>query len=358
MASARRWPARCSVAERVGAVGIIVNPWAGKDLRRMHAPAGHTPDTAKVGIVRRAAIAAVESGASRVVLARDVARIAERAAKGLDRVELLDGPATGSALDTRRAAAELQRLGCSPLVVLGGDGTCRDVAIGTSAVTLIAISTGTNNVFPAHLDATSAGCAAGLLAAGLVTADQVATPAKVLHVTVGGPQRADQHHLALVDVAVLDGTHVGARAVLRPAGITAVVAAIAAADSTGLSSIAGRIRPIRRDHPGAVAVTLGGSRRVRVPIVPGAFETLHVDTVTDIAEGHAVVVAGPAVVAFDGERDVVVGAHETISITVGRDGPLVVDVAMTLRLAAERQLFDVPYAPPDPLPATEARHAR
>ena len=45
-------------------VGIIVNPNAGKDIRRLVTPATHTSDVTKVGIVRRAIVAAFESGAS------------------------------------------------------------------------------------------------------------------------------------------------------------------------------------------------------------------------------------------------------------------------------------------------------
>ncbi len=142
----RCWEADTSVSD----VGIIVNPWAGKDIRRLHAPVGHSPDTAKIGIVRRIAIGALEAGASRVIATRDVGRIAERALAGVDGAHLVDGPGTGSALDSRRGATQLAELGCAPIVVLGGDGTCRDVALGAPHTTMIAISTGTNNVFPVH----------------------------------------------------------------------------------------------------------------------------------------------------------------------------------------------------------------
>jgi predicted polyphosphate/ATP-dependent NAD kinase len=58
----------------VSAVGIIVNPWAGKDVRRLHAATGHTPDAAKIGIVRRIAVAALDAGADRVYAAGDSGR--------------------------------------------------------------------------------------------------------------------------------------------------------------------------------------------------------------------------------------------------------------------------------------------
>ena len=52
------------------------------------------------------------------------------------------------------------------VVALGGDGTCRDVATGWPEAPLIAISTGTNNVFPTAVDGTTAGVAASLRQAG------------------------------------------------------------------------------------------------------------------------------------------------------------------------------------------------
>jgi hypothetical protein len=330
----------------VGIVGIVVNPWAGKDVRRLHAPVGHTPDTAKVGIVRRVASAALETGAERVIVARDTGRIGERAIAGLDRAELLDGPGTGSALDTRRAAAQFAELGCRVVVAVGGDGTCRDVALGWRGAPLIAMSTGTNNVFPAMVDATSVGTAAGLVASNAIPLAATSRPAKVLDVSIDQPDGSTTRDLALVDVALIDAAHTGARAVVRAGSIKTVIAAIAAPASTGLSSIAGRLHPLRRDEPGAVVVRLdeGGHRRVRAPIMPGHFDTLTVESVEHVAEGEPVRLDGPGVLAFDGERDRVLGGGITAVVTVAHDGPAIIDVARTLACAAHRALFDDPEA--------------
>jgi hypothetical protein len=322
-------------------VGVVVNPWAGKDIRRLHAPSGHSPDTAKVGIVRRMAIAALDAGAPRVVAARDGARIAERALRGLDRTELIDGPETGSYLDSRRGAGQLAELGCSPIVVLGGDGTCRDVAIGAPGVTLLPISTGTNNVFPRFVDGSSAGTAAGLVASGAIDVDGVARPAKLLHVEIHHADGTTVHDLALVDVALIDDVRTGARAVLRPGSVLAVVAAISSPASTGLSAIAGRVHPLGRHSSGAVVVKLGGSRRVHVPIVPGVIDEIGIASVDELRDGASVELLGPGVLAFDGERDRVLGPDATATITVRHDGPLVVDVDRVLHCAASRRLFDV-----------------
>jgi hypothetical protein len=326
----------------VGSVGIVVNPVAGKDVRRLHAPAGHTSDSAKVGIVRRIGVAALESGAEAVLIARDTGRIGERALAGIEAVELVEGPGTGSALDTRRAAARFAELACDVVVVLGGDGTCRDVAIGWPDAPMIAVSTGTNNVFPAMVDATSAGTAAGMVASGNVLASATGQRAKLLHVTVDGDDPGDSD-LALVDVALIEAVDVGARAVLRASSILAVVAAIASPASTGLSSIAGRLQPLGRHEPGAVEVRLGGgSRSLRAPIVPGMFDDVSVASVEHVADGDAVQLDGPGVLAFDGERERLLVDGGRAMVTVHRDGPLVVDVADTLACAARRGLFEHP----------------
>jgi predicted polyphosphate/ATP-dependent NAD kinase len=329
----------------VGTVGIVVNPWAGKDVRRLHAPVGHTPDTAKIGIVRRVASAALETGAERVLVARDTGRIGERATAGVDGSELLDGPGTGSALDTRRAAAQFAELGCSVVVALGGDGTCRDVAIGWRRAPLIAVSTGTNNVFPAMVDATSAGTAAGLIASGAIANVVAGGRTKVLDVTITEADGSMSTDLALVDVALIEATHTGARAVVKAGSVRAVVAAIAEPASTGLSSIAGRVHPLTRYEPGAVVVRLGQQgRRVRAAIMPGHHDTLTIACVEHVADGVPVQLAGPGVLAFDGERDRVLGDGATATVTVRGDGPLVVDVSAMLVCAAKLGLFDVPEA--------------
>ncbi len=328
----------------VAAVGVIVNPWAGKDLRRLHAPTGHTPDAAKVGILRRVVIAALDAGASAVLVADDVSRIAARAVHGIDGAALVEGPGTGSALDTRRAATSLHDAGCRPIVVLGGDGTCRDAAMGAPDALLLAVSTGTNNVFPRFVDGTSAGTAAGLVAGGLVPWEAVSARAKQIHVEVVDGH-ASHHDIALVDVGLIDAARTGARAVLRASSVRAVVAAMATPASTGLSAVAGRVAPVRRGDDGGVLVTLDGSDRlVRVPLVPGTVDDLAVADVVRLADGQAVVWTGPGVLAYDGERDRVLSRTATVTVSVRRDGPWVLDVERTLACAVRRRLFDRPAA--------------
>ncbi len=334
----------------MSAVGVIVNPWAGKDVRRLHAPAGHSPDSAKIGIVRRVAIAAVEAGAGRVLVAADSGGIGRRAIAGVAHAELVEGPDTGSALDTRRAATQLAEQHCTPIVVLGGDGTCRDVAIGAPRATVLAISTGTNNVFPRVIDGSSAGTAAGLLASGRVPVAGTVRQAKRLVVTIERAGVTVETDIALVDVAAIATTQTGSRAVLRAGAIVAVVAAIAHPTSTGLSAIAGRLHPLERDEPGAVHVRLCepalGGRRLRAPIVPGQFEVVGVQHLEVLPDGGTVSFEGPLVLAYDGERERQLPAGSVAHVRVERTGPYMVDVDHVLLYAAHHQLFDEPVDQP------------
>ena len=324
-------------------VGIIVNPNAGKDIRRLVTPATHTSDVTKVGIVRRAIVAAAESGAERILLAPDRHHLAERAADGIDApVEIVDEPVTGSRFDTIAAARRFWKEQVGALIALGGDGTSRDVALGWPDAPLIAVSTGTNNVYPTAIDGTSAGAAAAFVATGAVSLEEVGRRSKRIVVRIDdGATSIDD--VALVDLAFVDTDFIGARAVRDPHTLRKVVAAIATPTSTGLSSIAGRLHPVDRNESGGVLVSLGdGGRAVRVPLAPGSFTTMRVSEVRPLAEGEEIVVTGRTILAFDGERDRTVSDEGRVTIRIESSGPLLVDVDRTLLLAAERRLFDTP----------------
>lgn len=336
---------------------MIVNPIAGKDIRRLVTAAGHTSDASKIDVVTRAAIAALESGATRVLLASDPHHLAERATAGLgSRVETVDTPVHGERADTIAAAARMWKECVGALIVLGGDGTCRDVALGWPNAPLIAISTGTNNVYPSPVDATSAGAAAGFVTTGAVDQAAVCRRSKCIATTIALPSGEVIDDLALVDLALVDTTFVGARAILDPSTVRIVVASTASPATTGLSSIAGRLLPIDRWTPGGVLIRLGpGGRRLRVPLAPGSFATVEVLDVVPLADGERVDLHGPGVLAFDGERDRWISADTTATASVEMAGPLIIDVESTLLIAARHNLFE---AHPAPHAHTEGRDGR
>jgi predicted polyphosphate/ATP-dependent NAD kinase len=327
----------------VATVGIIVNPHAGKDIRRLNSAAGQTSDAAKIGILRRVAAGALEQGVDRLLLSTDTHHLAERAVEGLaGPTELLESPLTGSHLDTIASAAAMWKQGAQVVVTLGGDGTCRDVATGWPQVPLIAISTGTNNVFPSNVDGTTAGVAAALVASGDVCLDEVSRPAKRITLDIDDSGRATIiHETALVEAALIDVPFVGARAVTDASSIRWVLACIASPASTGVASIAGRVQPVGRDESCGVLVRLGGdSRHVRVPLAPGSFVTVTIDSVQHVALAETIDLVGGGVLAFDGERTLPVGPGARITASITQSGPWVIDVDRVLALAARDGGFD------------------
>jgi hypothetical protein len=330
----------------VSTVGIIVNPHAGKDIRRLVSAAGHTSDSVKIGIMRRVAAGALEQGIDRVLMSTDTHHLAERAVEGLDgNIEFVEGPKTGSHLDTVAAARAMWKAEAGAVVALGGDGTCRDVTIGWPEVPLIPISTGTNNVFPSSVDGTTAGVAAALVATGVI--ESLVAPAKRVELTIDEPGKDSvAHDAALVEAALIGTAFVGARAVNDPASIRWVVACIANPASTGLASIAGRVYPVRRDAPGGVVIHLAapgtsGTRQIRVPLAPGTFATLEVESIEPIGESTPIQLPGGGVLAYDGERDTPVAADAIISVSITPSGPRLIDVESTLTAAALGGQFDV-----------------
>ena len=315
---------------------------AGRDVRRLLGRAlQQTPDM-KRNQIQRAVVGAVAAGAQRVLLMRDVFRSAESAIEGLRlhaEVALLDGPMETHAGDTQYAARALRDEGCGALIVLGGDGTNRQVALAWPEAPLIPLSTGTNNVFPEMLEATSAGAAAGLVAAGAVHIDEVSQRCKLVEIEYSDAEM----DLALVDVAVLDGDHAGSLLAFDPTQLRDLVLTRAEPAAVGMSPIGGLLQPVGRNDPGGLAVRCtapgAGGTPLLVPISPGIYRTAYVAEAAKLAEGVWTRVIGPGVLATDGDRTRTLAAGEAARVRVVRHGPRVIDVPRSLALAAERGVF-------------------
>ena len=319
-------------------VGIIANPAAGKDIRRLVASASPSSDVSKIGMIRRAVIGAVEGGARRILLSGDRQELARRALDGLEslgaELEIFDDGLTGDARDTTDAAQRMAKEDTGAVVVLGGDGTHRDVARGWLEAPLVAVSIGTNNVFPSAVEATIAGHAAARVATGAVALDHVSATAKVIHAAFGGAEPED---LALVEVALIDGSFVGSRAVWDATALRVVVAAIAEPTTVGLSAVAAMAHAVARDEPGGVRVDIGApGTSVRAPIAPGLYAEVDVERVTRFGEGDEATLMGPGVCTFDGERDRVLAADDEVRLVIRRDGPRVIDIERAMRAIAPK----------------------
>jgi predicted polyphosphate/ATP-dependent NAD kinase len=286
---------------------------------------------AKIGIIRRAVVGAVEGGAQRLLITDDRRALGLRAIDGLSldaEVAFLDAPPYDSGVNSQNAAAIFRDRGVGAVIVLGGDGTHRDVAKGWRNAPVVAVSTGTNNVFPRQVEATIAGQAAGVVASRQLPIHKVASQAKIIDVELDHGE-AEQ---ALVDIALVDESFTGSRAVWKGQSLLEMVAAIAERATVGLSSIASRVAPTTRHQPGGVHVTFGDGERFRVPIAPGLFSEVEIASWRRLRANDFVEMSGPGVLSFDGERDLVLASGRSALVTVSHDGLWVIDIEKVMSL--------------------------
>ena len=345
-------------------VGIIANPAASKDIRRLVAQGRVVPDWEKVNIVRRALLGLQSVGVDRVLAMPDSSHLVQRAADDPHlsvEVELLRMSALYNEGDTVRAAAAMSEQGVDCVITLGGDGTNRAVAKGTCELPMVAISTGTNNVFPVMVEGTTAGMAAGLVASGSVPLDQAAVRSKTLAVLVDGEDR----DIALVDVALSKERFVASRAIWDMNTIYEVFLTRAEPSSIGLSSIGARLEAVSMSDAGGLhyriaAVEEGdgnsedtaqdglpderldGYLYVRAPIAPGSVPVVGIESWQRLSDGQRVTIERRnSTVALDGERSFSVNSDNLLEIEVRRNGPPVVNVDATLRHAVASGVFQV-----------------
>jgi predicted polyphosphate/ATP-dependent NAD kinase len=329
-------------------VGIVANPLSGRDIRRLVSHASVFPTAEKANMIQRMLTAFGAVGVQRVLLGTDLGGISAAVLRAIGRrqggqgpwpeVEFLDGqPIRQSAQDTVDAVRRMTAEGARVVVCLGGDGTARVAASALGDVPLLALSTGTNNVFPAVREATIAGLAAGLVATGSVPAEIACTRAKRLEVRASG--RAET---ALVDVAVSTERHVGSRAIWDPATVSQLFCAFAEPDAIGLSSVLGQLSPVARHEPHGVTARIGAgaARRVLAPIAPGLVVPVGVAEIALMHPGSPhPVEAAMGVIAVDGERELTFGPGERPVVRLLADGPRCVDVPAVLAASARLGLL-------------------
>lgn len=184
-------------------VGILPHPASGKDIRRLVAYGAAVDNVEKVAIVRRVLAGLAATGVQQVLLMPEWFGIGGRALDGLRlplAATLLEMPLTFTQEDTTVATRLMVERGARCLVTVGGDGTNRAVAKACGDVPRVALSTGTNNVFPTWVDGTLTGVASGLVACGCVDTTACVRRARRLEVEEDGHLR----DIALLDVAVCD----------------------------------------------------------------------------------------------------------------------------------------------------------
>jgi predicted polyphosphate/ATP-dependent NAD kinase len=325
-------------------VGIIANPASGKDIRRLTAHGSVFDNNEKVNMVRRVLLGLEVAGVTDVLYMPDYFGIIRKA---LDDIKLshephpLDMRMTGRQEDSTAAARLMAEAGARCIVILGGDGTNRAAAKGSVAVPFMAISTGTNNVFPVMVEGTLAGLAAGVVATGAVPLEEATVPTNRLEVLFDGEPR----DLALVDIAVYDDAFVGSRAVWDMNKVREIFTARAAPHNIGLSSVGGclycsQLDGRRGSHMRLAAAGEAQALEVTAPVAPGVVQPVRVSSFRLLEVGDVIPVdMTPAVLALDGEREIEITRKLRISVRFSDQGPRVVDVNRALQVATQRSYF-------------------
>lgn len=332
-------------------VGIIANPVSARDIRRVVANASSLQVADRANIVLRALAGLAATGVDEVVMMPERGGIVHHVMRGIERsrahkearfprLAILDMKVTGTAEDSRLAGRLMRERGVAAIIVLGGDGTHRAVVGECGAVPIAGISTGTNNAFPEHREATITGMATGLAVSGLVPRSIAFAPNKTIHVRVdGGPPE-----IALVDVAIVTDRYVGARALWRTETFRELFVTFADPEVIGMAAIAGLVEPVGREESGGLRLTLApaavATTVVRAPIGPGLIEPIGIEEWRRLPAGHAVTPAlNAGAIALDGERELFFDAHQNVAVTLHDDAFRTVDVAAVMRFAGARGLM-------------------
>lgn len=304
--------------------GVIANPSSGKDIRRIVSYADSVGHMEKMNLLLRAIIAAASKGVERIYFMPDPQGMAFAIRQRLKQdggpwelVEVLGFKPEGNATDTVMAVEEFERLGCRGILVLGGDGTSRDVAQTGTKLPILPISTGTNNVYPTAVEGTIAGMAMGIVATQPEKAVTRKDKRMKIRVNKG------ETWIALVDVVCSKQREIASRAVWSPEDVRWLAVTRATPASIGLSSIVGQWQYLAPDDPRWIVFQCGDEGEMRLtPIIPGRMVPigkvdLHTYAGMETMEWEA---EQGGTLALDGERMVRFHKDDRIRIEMDLEG--------------------------------------
>lgn len=307
-------------------IGLIINPMAGRDIRRLvaHASLQSQPEKALVAHRLAAGVAAVPD--VDVLLPEDRSGFFSWLRDELSKevaVELVERPQTWDD-STVLWVNMLVQAGADALIVVGGDGTQRNVAQANPSVPVLSIAGGTNNVACYLGDQTAGSYAAARFVKDGMELGEGAARAKLLHVTTRGKEE-----IALIDVALTRQNFTGAMAVWDPEDVLELILARAEAVRPGLSNVGGHLTPVLFEDDFGLQLRLGeNGTAVSSVLAPGLMADLLVTGEHRIAFDQPVTLtAGPkgGSLALDGERTVVLQAGQSAQVVLRRDGPWTLD---------------------------------
>lgn len=329
----------------MGVIAIAANPNSSKDVRRLVTHATVIDNSEKTNILRRILAGVCALGDHEIWIMPDRYRLGQRALKGMydekvaSHTQIAPFPVTDTQADTtefvRRMVGDY---GAEVVIVMGGDGTSRAAALAVDDVPLIAISTGTNNVYPTLWEGTIVAMAAAAIAGGYLDEADCGERGKRIEIQVADRCR----DIALIDAAFSSLTYTGAKALLHPEEILAVLATQAHPASIGFSALAGSVETVLPGDPYGIFVKPDWSGREYIAALSaGRMAEFGVAESRRLALGEpmAFPAAKDGTIALDGERELTFRAGEMLTLTITQGGPRKVDVPQAVALAAERGFF-------------------
>ncbi len=327
-------------------VGIIANPSAAHDVRRISGYGSSVDNQEKMRIVRRVLLGLQAVGIDEVLAMPDYYALCRNAVATSELHLLLrelSFTCANNETDSTRAAEYMVAEGCACIVTLGGDGTNRAVAKGCGETPLLAISTGTNNVIPSAIEGTIAGLAAGIFARGLVPEAISVRRTKRLEI-----MRAHEIiESALVDIAASTDVFLGSRAITDLSSVRQLWLTQAVPGSLGLAAIGAHLHPLSPSTDEALVLELDADGldkdavSVLAPIAPGLLRTARIRSYHVLPLGEAFPLNSyPCTLALDGERSlhIPVGSMP-ITIRALWSGPRLLDPMAVLDYAVRHGFF-------------------
>lgn len=326
-------------------IGIIVNPFSGKDLRRITSQASNVVNNEKVMKVVRMINCMKRFGVEKIYLMPDnylvnanIAAVILKNEVASSTVELLDFIPTDCPEDTIKAVEMMKQLDIVCLIVLGGDGTCRLVAKTDIAVPIIPVSTGTNNVYPEFWEGTTVGIAASYIAKKGLDCDL--RRGKRIEIFVNG-KFSD---IALVDAAITDLPYIGSRIVKEIEDIREVIVTRCSPDVIGFSAIIGNVAICEENDEFGYRMRMSEEgQTILTPASPGKLLeiTYYEFEKMDIGSEYICCPDYDGTIALDGERTVSFRSGDKLKFVINRNAPYKINVKNTLRKAVENKFFQI-----------------
>ena len=310
-------------------VGIIANPSAGKDIRRLVASGRVISNQEKANIITRFIRGLIFKGIKNFYFMPDKSGLYRPSIEEFKNdinsfildTKYYDGP------DQTLFSAELiSKLGCDCVLVLGGDGTNRLVAKKIGKIPIIPLSTGTNNAFPIDIDPTIAGLASAYYILNKNN-KKLLQQKPLLKVVID----KEIEEIALVDLAISKQNFVGSKAIWDPEVISGLFLTQSNLTSIGLSSIGQKISKIPKNYGLKIQFGKRG-KEIYAPIAPGLISNITVKNYELFSYGKKYIIKNLiGTIALDGERELEIYKKNLIEISLHKSGPFVVDVIESVK---------------------------